>query len=130
MNSSNFHRHGAITILLAASAFSSTSCATVTGLATGAFTGAVDAPAEIYRHHKVEFLEHPSFWAINLLVFVPVGIVLGPVVGFAKGVALDMEKMLGQTDYGPVFGSYESVSIWRPYSFGWHEKEVAAKKMY
>ena len=102
----------------------------MTGLVTGAFTGAVDCPAEIYRHHQLEFLEHPSYWPVNIIVFVPVGIVLGPITGFAKGVALDMEKLLRQTDYGAVFGSYDQVSIWRPYSFGWHDPEVAMKKMH
>ncbi|HTF88671.1 MAG TPA: hypothetical protein VK843_09695 [Planctomycetota bacterium] len=120
MQNSKLRRRGAIAVLCLGSALGSASCATMTGLITGAFTGAVDAPAEIYRHHPDEFRDHPSYWSFNILVFVPVGFVLGPVVGFAKGIALDMEKLLGQTDYGPVFGNYDKISIWRPYTFGWH----------
>ena len=116
-----------MTLCLAA-ALSTAGCATVTGLVSGAFTGSVDCTAEIYRHNSEAFEDQPTYWAPTVLVFVPVGIVLGPVVGFAKGIALDMEKLIGETNYGPVFGGYDKVSIWRPYTFGWHEADVTAKK--
>lgn len=94
-------------------------CATLTGLATGAFTGAVDAPAEVYRAHREGLDEHPIYWTLNIAVFVPLGMGFGPVVGFCKGVALDVQWALRQRDYGPVFGSLGDESIWRPYSIRW-----------
>jgi len=36
-------------------------CATLTGLVTGAFTGAVDAPAQVYRYHHATFDYHPEY---------------------------------------------------------------------
>jgi predicted Kef-type K+ transport protein len=99
---------------------STTGCATVTGIVTGAFTGAVDAPAEVYRHNEGEFHRNPIYWAFNVLFFVPVGIAAGPVVGAGKGLALDVEWLIDEQRYGPVFGSYREPSVWRPYTIRWH----------
>ena len=113
-------KHTAATFALAIAAVGATSgCATMTGLVTGAFTGAVDAPSQVYRLHREAFAEDPIYWPINVCVFVPVGFVLGPVVGFAKGMALDCEWLIGKQTYGPVFGTYGDASIWRPYTIHW-----------
>ena len=94
-------------------------CASLTGLVTGAFTGAVDAPAQVYRTHRDEFAENPINWPANLFLFVPLGFVFGPLTGLCKGVALDMQWVIGQQQYAPVFGSYGNASIWRPYTLHW-----------
>lgn len=94
-------------------------CASLTGLVTGAFTGAIDAPAQVYRYNRDTFEDHPEYWIWNLLVFVPVGLVVGPLAGLSKGVGLDVEWMLNEIGYGPVFGSYDRPSIWRPYTIHW-----------
>jgi hypothetical protein len=109
-----------IGFVLAIGALSTTSgCATVTGLVSGAFTGAVDAPAQVYRLHREAFAEEPIYWPINICVCVPLGILFGPLMGFAKGMALDCECLIGQQTYGPVFGTYAEPSIWRPYTIHW-----------
>jgi hypothetical protein len=94
-------------------------CATMTGLMTGAFTGAVDAPAQVYRYNRGEFHRNPIYWPFNLILFVPLGLAAGPIVGMAKGIALDVEWCMGRTPYDPVFGSYRDPSIWRPYTIHW-----------
>ena len=98
---------------------STSACATVTGACTGAFTGLVDAPAEVYRHNRQSFDEHPMQWPMNILVVTPLGFAFGEVVAFFRGIALDVECLIGNEDVGDVFGSYGRNSVWRPYSFGW-----------
>jgi hypothetical protein len=100
-------------------ASSTTGCATLTGLTTGAFTGAVDAPAEVYRYHRGEFERDPMFWAFDVMFFVPLGFAAGPLVGAGKGLALDTEWLVNKIGYGPVFGTYNEPSIWRPYTIHW-----------
>lgn len=94
-------------------------CATMTGLVTGFGTGAVDAPAQVYRTHREDFAENPIYWPANIIVFVPLGMVVGPLAGFCKGVALDVQKLMGQIEYAPVFSTYGDSSIWRPYTIHW-----------
>jgi len=94
-------------------------CAALTGLATGAFTGAVDAPAQVYRHHRGEMNRHPEYWVYNVFLLGPVGLVAGPLAGFAKGFGLDIQWLLGQVDYAEVFGEYGRESVWRPYTIHW-----------
>lgn len=94
-------------------------CAALTGAVTGAFTGAVDAPAEVYRYHREEFAEHPEYW-ITTIVTVPVGIVLGPLAGFGKGLSLDCAWAAGHGRYGEAFKTYGNPSVWRPYTFHWN----------
>lgn len=115
-------RSRVLALALAASVLlgASPGCAALPGLLTGAFTGAVDAPAQVYRHHRVLFDREPIYWAFNILFFVPVGIAAGPIVGFAKGLALDIEWLLDQMGYHRVFMTYREPSIWRPYTIsGW-----------
>ena len=101
-------------------AVSSTSgCATLTGLTTGAFTGAVDAPAQVYRYNRGEFDRNPIFFAFDVLFFVPLGMAAGPLAGAGKGLAIDIEWLINKISYGPVFGSYNEPSIWRPYTIHW-----------
>ena len=118
------HTRGSFALLVTASlalgtAASTSGCATVTRLATGAFTGAVDAPAQVYRTHREGFAEDPIYWPLNVCIFVPLGIAFGPLVGFCKGVALDCGWVVGKTDYAQVFGGYAEPSIWRPYTIHW-----------
>jgi hypothetical protein len=94
---------------------SSSGCATLTGLVTGAFTGAVDAPAQVYRAHRSDFNRNPIYWPFNILLFVPLGIAVGPIAGAGKGMALDIESViLDRTTYGQAFGTYQEPSVWRP----------------
>jgi hypothetical protein len=100
--------------------FSTSGCAAFTGLVTGAFTGAVDAPAEVYRTHRGEFTRNPIYWPFSLFFFVPLGIAVGPLAGFGKGLAIDVESViLDKTTYGEAFGTYKEPSVWRPYTLHW-----------
>ena len=94
-------------------------CATITGTVTGAFTGAVDAPAETYRHNEEMFERYPILFGPDVLIMAPVGIVTGPLCGLGKGIALDVQWVMGDVEYGDVFGSYGETSIWRPYTLDW-----------
>lgn len=94
-------------------------CATMTGLVTGAFTGAVDAPAQVYRHNRGEMTRHPEYWIYDVLILGPIGFAAGPLAGLAKGFGLDMQWLLGQVEYKDVFGGYGRESIWRPYTIHW-----------
>ena len=97
-----------------------TGCAMITGTATGALTGAVDAPAETYRHNVGTFEEYPMLHGGNVLIMGPIGIGTGPVLGLTKGLALDVQCcIVGDVRYGDVFGTYGQRSIWRPYTSQW-----------
>ncbi|MBL4844467.1 MAG: hypothetical protein JKY65_02980 [Planctomycetes bacterium] len=107
-------------VFLSAILIGAPGCATLTGFVTGAFTGAVDAPAQIYRINKGTFDYHPEYWIFNILFFVPVGLVVGPLAGMVKGAALDIQwAFLDQASYGKAFGTYSKSSIWRPYTIHW-----------
>ena len=94
-------------------------CAMITGTVTGALTGAVDAPAETYRHNREGFADYPILFAADVLVMGPLGIATGPLFGMGKGLALDVQWVIGQVRYGDVFGSYDKASIWRPHTLTW-----------
>lgn len=107
-------------VLLSTLMVTAPGCATLTGLFTGAFTGAVDAPAQVYRHNRSTFDYHPEYWIFNILFFVPIGLVAGPIAGMAKGAALDIQwAFLDQASYSKAFGKYRKDSIWRPYTIHW-----------
>jgi hypothetical protein len=112
-------RHAIALGFLVGILISTSGCATLTGLVTGAFTGAVDAPAEVYRHNRGEFDRNPIYYFFDVAFFGPVGLAAGPLVGMAKGMSEDVEWMTGKEPYGPVFGTYEEPSIWRPYTIHW-----------
>ncbi len=112
-------RSALVSALLALCLVTSPGCATLPGLLTGAFTGAVDAPAEVYRHHRGVFEHNPIYWPFNLVVFVPLGIATGPLVGMCKGIALDVQWLLDQMGYERVFQTYREPSIWRPFTIHW-----------
>jgi hypothetical protein len=97
----------------------SSGCATLTGLVTGAFTGAVDAPAQVYRCNRSDFHQNPIYWPFNIVAFVPLGLAVGPLAGMGKGLALDIEWLLDRTSYGKAFGTYREPSVWRPYTIHW-----------
>lgn len=93
---------------------------TLTGLVTGAFTGAIDAPAQVYRHHHAAMDRHPEYWVYNVLLFFPLGLAAGPLAGLAKGVALDIQFwILDKIGYEKAFTTYKDPSIWRPYTIHW-----------
>ena len=94
-------------------------CATVTGLVTGAFTGCVDAPAQVYRHHRSTIDHNPTYWFYNVVLFFPIGFVAGPIAGMIKGAALDVQWLIDQTSYEKAFGTYRDPSIWRPFTIHW-----------
>lgn len=94
-------------------------CATVVGTVSGAPAGAIDAPAETYRHNREAFDEFPVLHGLNVLVVAPIGAVSGPVLGLCKGLSLDVQCALGHQNYSNVFGTYGNASIWRPYTLQW-----------
>jgi hypothetical protein len=99
--------------------FGSPGCAALTGLATGAFTGAVDAPAQVYRKNRSTIDHHPEYWPFNVIFMAPIGFVFGPIAGFAKGLALDIQWLIGRTRYKRSFTTYRKPSVWRPYTIHW-----------
>jgi len=98
---------------------STSGCATFTGLVTGAFTGAVDAPAQVYRYNRGDFERNPIYFFFDVVTFVPIGLATGPLVGMAKGMSEDVQWLIGKEEYAPVFGTYDDPSIWRPYTIHW-----------
>ncbi len=106
-------------LVLAAMLLVCSGCASLTGLVTGAFTGAVDLPAETYRQNRLVFEQNPMLYGVDALVLGPCGIAGGPVVGFVKGASLDVEWVCGKIGYGVAFDSYREASIWRPWTICW-----------
>jgi len=96
-----------------------TGCATVAGTASGIPMGAIDAPAEAYRHNREAFDNYPILHGVNVLVMVPVGAATGPLFGLGKGIALDVQCAIGHQSYSNVFNSYGKASIWRPWTLRW-----------
>ena len=94
-------------------------CASITGLASGIVTGAIDAPAQVYRHNRATMDNHPEYWIFNIAIFVPLGLAFGPIAGLVKGVALDVQWLIHRIRYKRVFNSYKDASIWRPYTIHW-----------
>ena len=94
-------------------------CATITGTATGAFTGAVDLPAETYRANCEAFKKWGILHGLNVLVLGPIGLGTGPIFGFVKGLSIDVQWLVGHLDYGDAFGTYGPESVWRPHTFKW-----------
>ena len=86
---------------------------------TGAFTGLVDAPAQVYRHNRDNFDQRPIYWPFNIVFMAPLGFLAGPLVGFGKGIALDVECLQGKARLGRVFGRYDNESVWRPFTLDW-----------
>jgi len=93
------------------------SCATVTGVATGAFTGFIDLPNEIIAENQLR-ADAEGTWIVAMFA-APVGFVLGPAFGLVKGVGVDINTAVGNVSSSEAFGTYERVSIWRPYTFDW-----------
>ena len=73
----------------------------------------------MYRHNREAFDETPIYWPFNIVFVAPLGGLVGSLTGFAKGIALDVEWVLGKTEYGQVFGAYDTESIWRPITLDW-----------
>lgn len=94
-------------------------CATVTGVATGAFTSAVDAPAEAYRQNREAFIKYPALFGLDAIFIGPAGFVSGPAFGLVKGASLDVQCAIGLMDYEQVFHTYDQASIWRPWTLRW-----------
>lgn len=95
------------------------SCATVTGLTTGAFTGFVDLPNEMIRINEMD-TDQGGTWLVAIIA-APVGFAMGPFYGMVKGVALDVGATTGSVPRSEQFDSYDRASIWRPYAWGWGE---------
>ncbi|MFP4176793.1 MAG: hypothetical protein ACLFT2_06145 [Candidatus Brocadiia bacterium] len=109
--------------VMALSLLFATGCATVTGTASGVPMGAIDAPAETYRHNREAMDRLPILHGLNVVVMAPVGAVGGPVLGFGKGISLDVQMMLEQQQPAEVFGSYGANSVWRPWTVKWEIEE-------
>ncbi len=105
--------------LIVAMVCSLSGCAMIMGTATGALTGAIDAPAETYRANRDAFAEYPVLFTADALVMAPLGMATGPLFGLVKGMALDIQWVIGQVEYGDVFFSYGRESIWRPHTITW-----------
>ncbi len=115
-----------------------TGCAALTGLVSGAVTGAVDLPHQTRIQNAKAFDDCPMLYGADVLIMGPVGIVTGPLTGFMKGLSLDVQWISGQIRYGDVFGSYDRESVWRPHTFiwlntrqkvEWHQRQIEAGEM-
>lgn len=115
-------------VTLAVALITLTGCATIMGTGTGALTGMVDLPAQTYRVNKPAFENHPMLYGVSTVVLVPVGAGLGPVSGFFKGVSEDVQWITGKINYGDVFASYNSASIWRPHTYWWPSARQKAER--
>jgi hypothetical protein len=102
--------------LCAALATAAPSCATITGIATGALTGLIDGPRQVATHYEDTYHKHPEYWAANVLIIAPLSCAFGPFFGMVKGIALDVQWLCGETRYCEAFGSLGRPSIWRPYT--------------
>lgn len=102
--------------LAGALAFGASGCATITGTVTGAFTGLIDGPAEVARHNEEAFRDHPDFWILDVLVVAPLACAVGPLAGLIKGIAIDVQWIRDEMDYGTAFGTYQAPSVWRPWT--------------
>lgn len=92
-------------------------CATIVGTVTGAFTNAVDMPRLMLDPDRHGTEPSPDAVPLIALVFVPIGIVTGPVLGLAKGLYVDVWGGLRDNfDYGDAWG-YGPESVWRPSTF-------------
>jgi hypothetical protein len=94
-------------------------CATITATATGALTGLVDGPAEVARAKEDTFRDHPEYWVLDVVVVAPLAAVFGPLGGFIKGIAVDVQWIRGEVTYGRAFGTYQGPSVWRPWTMHW-----------
>ena len=103
----------------------SSGCATIMGTATGAFTGLVDGPAAVAAANEEAFRDHPEYWVLDVLVVAPLSAVVGPLAGFIKGVAIDVQWVRDELDYGEAFGTYRAPSIWRPWTLHWRHRGSA-----
>jgi hypothetical protein len=93
------------------------SCSAVTGLFTGAVTGSYD----ITRTMVDEGVDDPDHLTA-VIVLGPVGVILGPVLGFFKGLALDYTCLTTEeVSYGDIYGSMGKASVWRPFAWNWME---------
>jgi hypothetical protein len=110
---------GVLVLLSCLTLITGPGCAAMTGLVTGAFTGAVDAPAQVYRYHRAEMDHHPEYWAYNVLLMGPVGFATGALAGFVKGLSLDIQWLIGRVRYDRVFTKYKNYSVWRPFTIHW-----------
>lgn len=96
----------------------STSCATLAGTATGAVTGSVDLPRYVYERNQRVLDENPVYWAPLVIVFAPIGVGLGPILGLAKGASIDIQSGIQEMyPYGEAWSEYGDTSVWRPYTF-------------
>jgi hypothetical protein len=95
------------------------SCSAVTGLITGGFTGFVDLPSTLVQADEDQ-ADDPDFYAAAVFLS-PAGLVLGPFMGFFKGLALDYTWLTGRVDYADVYGGYGRASVWRPFHWEWIE---------
>jgi hypothetical protein len=68
------------------------------------------------------FADYPILFSVDALVMGPLGFVTGPLFGFGKGLALDIQWVINQVDYSEVFASYRPTSIWRPFTLAWPVK--------
>ncbi len=105
--------------LCAALAALTPSCATLTGIATGAITGVVDGPAQVARKYSDAYDKHPEYWTVNILILGPLSLAFGPVFGMIKGIAVDVQWLRDETTYGDAYLTYGPASIWRPYTIHW-----------
>jgi len=118
-------------ILIGSLVTASSGCATIVGTATGALTGLVDGPAEVARANEQAFRDHPEYWVLDVLVVAPLSAAAGPLAGFIKGIAIDIQWIRDELGYGRAFGSYDAPSVWRPWTLHWRHdgSAMSAKDM-
>lgn len=99
-------------------------CSTITCTLTSPITGFVDLPKEVVRTQKMR-PDAASTWVVAIFA-APLGVACGPLFGFVKGVALDISAISGALTVGEEFGTMSRASVWRPYTFDWHQPQTAA----
>jgi hypothetical protein len=109
-------RRTIVSLALFACLLVSSGCATIVGTVAGPVTNAVDMPRWFLDNNDPNMDFEPE-WTFLAVLFVPFGLVTGPVYGFVKGVYVDVQGGLrGNFDYSEGWGrSYQS--IWRPATY-------------
>lgn len=80
----------------------------------------VCAPLSLNPRGDENPVDDPGAFVVTVFL-VPLGLVVGPVMGFCKGLALDYSWITGRASYGEIYSTYGRASIWRPYHWQWIE---------
>ncbi|MHC4473482.1 MAG: hypothetical protein ACYS99_21260 [Planctomycetota bacterium] len=90
----------------------------IVGAVTGPFSGAIDAPCQVYEHNREAFEESPMLYGADALIVGAFGFGTGPLMGFMKGLSLDIQVLSGHVDTGDAWSSGPA-SVFRPFTGYW-----------